>query len=328
MSERRRDRFPENWLKYAFIFFIFGLVMVLVGQYFIEDTLQQTLYQITGITSALFSIPFGFIALFLGAMIWYDRYTIAKKVRESFDSVPTDISPIQPNRPAYLLANSFDREVLVTISQVGGDIPNTGYTLKEEALLKTRDELISSLVKLITLGLLSPPSKFPYYRVFLTTRGLDSLNAPAALFVSNVPNEIWQYVFQMKLKLWKSEWSGAAISMANSIQSMLIHRIEEVKSSDIERWNKFVESRDEKWKDIVKKPLIKWQLGDLHFALRKLGEVKQTTFQDYLIGDLISMRNKVHPPEEGIRVHPFLPKDAALMDMYMDILLQMWYGPR
>ena len=188
--------------------------------------------------------------------------------------------------------------------------------------------LITSVAKLVTLGLLRLTAKFPYYRVVLTTRGLDALNIPAALFVSNIPDGIWQYVIQMKLKIWDGEWSGAAISMANSIQSMLIERIERAKAKDTDAWDYLIESLDENWTKIVNKPLTKWQLGDLQFILRKLGEIKQSTFEDLLISELITMRNKVHPPEEGIRANPFLPKDVALMDLYLDILLQMWYGPQ
>jgi hypothetical protein len=328
MSNQRRDRFPEGWLSFAIIFFLFGFLSVFLTPFFQSNPTQLVLYQAGGIIIMALSGFFGITVFIFGLIVWTERRRIVKDIKQMLGSINIESSPIQSNRPSYLLANSFDREVMATLSQVGGDLRNTELILGDEALLKKRDELIISISKLITLGLLSTPSKFPYYRVFLTTRGLDALNAPAALFISNVPSGIWEYVFQMKLNLSDGEWSGAAISMANSLQSMLIHRIEEKQSSEMKAWNDFIESLDEKWDNIVKKPLGKWQLGDLHFALRRLGEVKQTTFEDLLIAELISMRNKVHPPEEGVRAHPFLPKDAALMDMYLDILLQMWYGPQ
>jgi len=326
MSERRRSGFPENWLEYAILVLSFGLLLSYISPLFVTDSLQLVFFQIAGSMIIVLSLLFGTVILLFGMMIWVDRHELAKKINRTLESVNVEDIVIQHGRPAYLLANSFDRELLVTISQVGGDLPNTELILKDEAFLKTRKELVTSVTKLITLGLLSPPSKFPLYRVFLTTRGLDALNAPASLFVSNMPEEVWQYVFQMKLSMWNGEWSGAAISMANSLQLMLIRRIEDVKSKDIEAWDSIIESLDDKWKEIVKKALIKWQLGDLLYILRQLGEVRQETFPYYLISELISMRNKVHPPEEGIKPHPFLPRDIALMDLYLDILLQIWYG--
>ncbi len=328
MAEQRRNKFPEIWIKYAFIFFIFGFSLLILGPYFQTDPIQKAISLAAGIIITVISVFFGIVAFMFGLLVWYDRYVIAKNVIEILGSTNIETSPIQSNRPAYLLANSFDREVLVTISQVGGDLPNTMLILEDEALLRMRNDLVTSIVKLITLGLLSIPSKFPYYRVFLTTRGLDAMNTPAALFVSNIPDGIWQYMLQMKLKLSDGEWSGAAISMANSVQSMLIHRIEEVKTEENEVWEDTIQSLNEKWKGIVEKPLIKWQIGDLLHILRQVGKIKQTSFEDHLISELISMRNKVHPPDEGIRPYPFSPRDASLMDLYMDILIQMWYGPQ
>jgi hypothetical protein len=294
----------------------------------ITDNFQRSIYilvsEIMVAASIIMMVPF----LLLGSIVWLDRRTIANNVRNALREMtrPQDAESIK--RPAYLLINSIDREVLQTISQTGGDLAQTEYALHREVLIKNTGDLQNSITKLIFMGLVTEPTKFPYYRVFITARGLDALNTPGTLFVSDIPTGIWQYVYQMKSKIWQKEWSGAAIAMGNALQMMLVHMIELAKENNPPRWSQVLEEYSKASEKYKRRPLMEWALGDLKGALRKMEIIRKQTFEDMIIGELIALRNKVHPPDQGIRPHPFLPREAAMMDLYLDIILQLWFGPQ
>ncbi|MFW9889155.1 MAG: hypothetical protein ACFFER_13300 [Candidatus Thorarchaeota archaeon] len=324
LMHERKSSFPERYLIYSTIFLILAILMTNSPN---TESPAYPFYVTFGAVLTSFAGIALLVVFVLALGIWKQRRGIAGDalrisleiskdlVRES----STDENNFEFGRPAYLLVNSIDREVLQAISQMEGDLNEAEWIIRKKAFMKKGMEYTQSLAKLMTLGLISEPSGFPYYTTALTSRGLDALNAPGALFVSNIPDGIWQYVFKLKSSLTQKDWSGAGLSMGNAMQMMLVHRLKKAQANNPEKWNELRENYSGK-------PLMDWSLGHLHGAIRSIHSVNQGTFEDFLIGELIKLRNRVHPPEEAIQPDPFLPKEAAIMDLYLDILLQLWYG--
>lgn len=219
-------------------------------------------------------------------------------------------------QPSYLLADSIDRELLMAVRDFGGDIVAVEARLSERAIGAKGEEWYNRLAKLQLLGLVYISEDEG--NVLLTSAGLDALQTPAALFVSRVPDEIWKYTFQSKIELWAENWYGAIIEGGKALEAILHDRIAVVKEKHPRRWGQIRTS-------VSSVPIRKWSAGKLLQGLRDFGYIRERSFEDMLIGDLVRLRNRIH---RGGDTTPISPGEASRFDMYLGILLRIWYGPK
>lgn len=315
-------QFVEKGLIVSTIAVLSGLVGYL-SQYFGIPASPET---ISSYSMALtLGTPVTMMFLVLSVIVWVDRYRIVREISkigiESEFIGRRDVVM----KPAYLLADSVDREVLASLSRNGGDISQTRLDLDDDALVPTTRELTKKLVKLTVLGLVYPPRNPPLWRIFLTSRGLDALNTPASLFVSHVPDTVWQYVFQMKVKLLEENWPGAAIAMSCALENMLLYELNSAIETKPVLWGQVKEDRKKRGKNM--KPVEKQTIGELRRSLIDMGELVEKTVEDVLVLELNKVRKRIHPPKESTTASPFGPREATRADLYLDIILQSWYGP-
>lgn len=256
------------------------------------------------------------IGLIQGIKILRKRRSKTKEISSRVESAQfpeqTQISTLAP----YLLADSIDREVLSAVREIGGHVLDVEERLAKRGLIPAGDEYHRRISKLVLLGLLSIIENKG--QMYLTTAGMDALNTPAALFVSRIPETVWNHVFQQKTSLWREDWGNVVIETAKALEAAMHHKLDIVKQGMSDKW-------DEARKGFPSKPLEKWSAGSLLGMLRKLDLVKPNSLEDHLAGELVKIRNKVHHDDED---YVFGPSDADKCDVYLALLLRSWFGSR
>ncbi|MEM2142839.1 MAG: hypothetical protein QXS20_00290 [Candidatus Thorarchaeota archaeon] len=219
-------------------------------------------------------------------------------------------------QPAYLLADSMDREVLAAIREIGSDILDIEDHLASSAVLPAGQDTYRVLAKLRMLGLIMISEKWG--KVFLTSAGIDALNTPAIMYTTRIPDQVWNYVFSEKVHLWNQEWGEVVISATRALEAAMKERVRVSVSARPELEQEIMEMA-------AGKPVETWSAGNLLGALRKIGVVRSSSLEDVLAGEIIKTRNLVH--DKG-REYTFGPGDADRCDTCLSILLRSWYGPR
>jgi hypothetical protein len=187
----------------------------------------------------------------------------------------------------------------------------------ERALISERRDFCRKVANLDQLGLvsLSQQSK----RVFLTSAGLDALGMPAALFVSHIPDGVFEYVRREKVKLRTGQWDGVVMETARALEAALTQRLKEEKERFPRRWPQIAEVYPQMEDSFDQVPA-----GDLRGALERLGILKPASLEDALIRELLKIRKQIHP--KGQRID-FGPLQAERCDMFLGVFLRLWYGP-
>ncbi|MHA1247532.1 MAG: hypothetical protein ACTSPE_09420 [Candidatus Thorarchaeota archaeon] len=223
-------------------------------------------------------------------------------------------SELQRQAP-YLLADSIDREALAILAETGGDLLDVQDELDGRGIVPRGDAFLRRMTKLVALGLVTPHKEMK--RVYLTSAGMDAVNTPAALFVSHIPGRVWNHVFQAKMSLLQEKWGNVVVETAKALEASM----RELLASSIER-------EPEKWGDVRKrmssKAVERWTAGTLLGALRAMGAVKPRSLEDFLAGELVKTRNRVHAEGEMA----FGAPDAEKCDIYLSLLIRSWFGPR
>ncbi len=323
MTERKTDAFPESWLKWTTLIVVVGVVFYAFPPS-TEDPYQIWFNRV--VSDAL--ILLGLVALvvtgFLGSLIWARRLEMKKEIQKLVGPMPTPDTSELSRKPAYLLADSLGRELLVVFGQVGGDLLTSYNVLKAEVRIKDRDQYLSEVSKLLILGLVYEPTGFPYFRVYLTPRGLDAVNLPPSLFVSNIQDNVWQHILRGKLAFNHGRWSEAAVAMASALAADMGGIIELEKNLKREEWEEVLAENA----DLTQaEASSKWHLGIQAKALRLLGFIKTNSFEDKLVSDFISLRNRVHPNTSDMG-QTFGSKEASRMDLCLDLIMHFWHGPQ
>lgn len=227
--------------------------------------------------------------------------------------------PRYEDRPAYLLADSVDRLILELLKYTGGNFEVIPDMLYDEAIGGEMSIIEQRLAKLSLLGLVSVPKKRFQTRIYLTVRGLDALNAPATLFISNIPSGIWEYIFKMKMNIIEEKWDGVAISMSQALELMLKKRLDEARTNSPEKWDQ----------EVAKTPKFagtELGIGVLIGALCAMEVFERGSFEERLLDDLNELRKKIHPQADDTETQPYRANLAARIDLYFDIILQRWYS--
>ena len=276
--ERRRPTQIDDFLAYSLIVFATcAMTLVFASLGLLQDSFGMFIPLVAAVMAI--ALALSFLLLALCVLAWVDRYRISKDIMELAGDCQTIKESVLVHRPAYLFLSSVDREILLALNQMGGHLLAIEEALYREALVHEKAELVGALAKLLCLGLVRPPDRFPFYRMFLTTRGLDAINVPAVLFVSNLPIRVWEYVIQLKTELSAGNWTAEAISMANALQIMLAERLEETVKSRPLDWEK-TKTR------FPKKAFTDWVLGDVLGALRSMDAIAVDSFEDKMLSEL------------------------------------------
>lgn len=221
----------------------------------------------------------------------------------------------QIGRESFLLSNSTDREVLKIINETGGRVPDVLGELSRRALVAGDAGRQQALAKLVLLGLavVSPSEK----KIFLTSRGIDTLNTPAILLSSRIPDTIWQYIYRLKVSFLQENWGNVIVEAARALEASLQERLRWAITQNPPEWEKAKE-------ELPKKDPALWTAGVLRDALVKLGFIKTNTLEDFLVLNLIKLRNLVHDKKDA---YTFGPTDADKCDIYLSLLMRNWYRP-
>ena len=155
--------------------------------------------------------------------------------------------------------------------------------------------------------------------VYLTARGRDALNTPSPLFASNTSTHLWGRVQDYKIALWQSNWSEALRSAFLLLEDVLRDRMKPIVILDEEKWLKIKE------KDYQGKEITDLTLGQLIGASRQLGILKDGTLEFWLASELNGIRKPFSHSKGGKSGIP-TGKDAANVDLLMDIFLQILYS--
>lgn len=296
----------------ALVIFILAFELVVPGFYPINDPIVIQLLQIL--------IWLGMFGTILGGQevikIIRSKNHAFNALKEITENITAPISEGSRSQFSYLLADSIDREVLQVVKDVGGNLLDIEERLANIALVPRGESCHRSLAKLNLLGLaiLSEKEK----KLYLTSLGMDALNTPSTLFATRIPEEIWNYVFQVKVSLWQQEWSAVVVETGKALEAILKERLADASFKTELDWDKIKA-------ELSPKDVSKWGAGHLLGALRKLGFVRVNSFEDYLASELVKLRNLVHDKKEG---HVFTPGEADRCDIYLGLLLRAWYGPR
>ncbi len=322
MSQKQRTpiRFDRIlWYGLAILVFgLSGLALFPLGTYYPYEGIISAVYNAASNLGAAIAI----IVILPAIHVIYRRHKIIDRIENMLENIELDSDQHRTSRPAYLLADSIDRIILEILKNTGGDFEVVPEIMSAEGIYiddSPSGGYENKLAKLVILGFLATPKKWYSSRVFLTARALDALNAPASLFVTNIPDDVWQHVFRMKISIREEGWDAAAVHMAGALELMLMKRINEVREGNNEKWAEMIKKNPR-----LENPL---GLGKQLAALRSMRDIENNSFEDLLIGELVEMRNRIHP-REGVDITAFGAEDARKMDLYLDILLQSWYGFR
>jgi len=248
---------------------------------------------------------------------WWVHRALVKTITISVTESELELDTITAQKPAYVLIDSLDKELLDCISHVSGDLVRVDKIVTEENLIPTRKELGERLRKLTVLGLIRKPPD--YDDVYLTARGRDALNTPAPLFASNISTHLWGRVQDYKIALWQSNWSEALRSVFLLLEDVLRDRMKPIAILDEEKWLEIKE------KNYHGKEIIDLTLGQLIGASRQLGILKDGTLEFWLASELNRIRKPFSHSKGGNSGVP-TGKDAANVDLLMDIFLQILYS--
>ncbi len=262
----------------------------------------------------------GFLGVFVGTIFGVPIYRAESKALHEIEQVISEIGTKESLwssvQPAYLLADSIDREFLMTIKETGGNILSIEEGVSRQAFATETGEIYRRLAKLHLLGLVIVSKE--HRLITLTSLGLEAINIPAVLFVSKIPQNIWGYVFQQKIALSQEKWGVVVVETAKAIEAILKDKLTEMIDEDSTAWDEIKEG-------LPKREIEKWPAGNLLEGLKKGGQVKANSFEDYLVLELIKMRNLIHDKKE---THTFGPNDADKCDIYLNLILRLWYGFR
>ncbi len=255
------------------------------------------------------------IGLFHGIDLIRDRNTAWSEIKKRIQTVtPPEIAHVRGQSP-HLLADSIDREVLFSIREIGGDILDVEEWLQKRGLVPAGEEYYRRIAKLAVLGLLSLNESDR--RIYLTSVGMDAVNIPASLFVSRIPEDVWNYMFNAKTSLWQEEWGNIVVETSKGLEASMKQILKTLISDPKSNWESVR-------KKFSAKPIDEWGAGSLLGALRELGFVRKNSFEDHLAGELVKLRNRVHAKDNS----SFGPDDADKCDIYLSLLMRSWYGRR
>lgn len=318
-----------NWYQFSRAFFgrvfTFGIGCILFAGvlYFAKQTNPQypVFYSDTYYLTIWALYVTGLFGIAYGLLDWGQHRRALKKALQGIQRAFGEVGKLEKahsaEQPSYLLADSIDREILMAVRDFGGDIVAVESRLGARAVGAKGEEWYNRLAKLQLLGLVYISEDDGV--VFLTSAGLDALQTPAALFVSRIPDEIWKYTFQSKVELWAENWYGAIIEGGKALEAILHDRVAFVRLKHPRRWGQVRTS-------VSSVPIEKWSAGKLLQGLREFGYIRERSFEDLLIGDMVRLRNRIH--RRGGDTAPLSPGDASRFDMYLGILLRIWYGPQ
>ncbi len=272
-----------------------------------------------GVIELVVLLVIGLLGVVVGLthFIWIVRERRAKW-REIMERVERERPAIEVDahrQAPYLLADSVDREVLSALREIGGHVLDLEERLWKRGIVPPGNEFYRRVSKLILLGLLAPERD--EVRLYLTSAGMDALNTPAALFITNLPETVWNHVFQAKTSLWQEQWANVVVETSKAFEAAMKRLLESV-----------VAERPDEWEAIRKrfgsKGIDRLTAGQLLGALRAFGVVDRNSFEDYLAGELVKLRNRVHAKD----VPSFGPAEAERCDIYSSLLLRSWFGVR
>ncbi len=318
-----------NWYRFTRVFFgrifTFGIGCILfVGVlYFAKLTNPEyPVYSSDAYYLTIWALYVaGLFGIGYGLLDWWQHRRALKRALQGIQCAFGEVGRIEKARsaeqPSYLLADSIDREILLAVRDFGGDIVAVEACLSARAVGAKGEEWYNRLAKLQLLGLVYISEDEGV--IFLTSTGLDALQTPAALFVSRVPDEIWKYTFQSKVELWAENWYGSIIEGGKALEAILHDRVAFVKEKHPRRWGQIRTS-------VSTVPIEKWSAGKLLQGLREFGYVRERSFEDHLIGDMVKLRNRIH--RRGGDTAPISPGEASRFDMCLGILLRIYYGPQ
>lgn len=287
LKQRAPIRF-DRVLFYSLVIIVFGsaeLALIPLGIYQPYDQIFSPIFVAVSNLGAAIAI----ITLIPSVVVIYRKHSIVKRINEMTRSVDLDDYQYRQSRPSYLLADSVDRMILEILKSTSGDFEVIPEMMVAEGVYiddSPSGEYESKLAKLVMLGFVAIPNKRYRSRLYLTARALDALNAPASLFITNIPDDVWQHVFRMKLNLRKGEWDAVAVHMAAALELMLLKRVNDVKNRNQQKWVEMVNRNPR-----LENPL---GLGKQLAALRSVGNIEKNSFEDLLVGDLVEIRNEIH----------------------------------
>ena len=295
---------------------IFATAIILVaGNYLMPKFYGPLIVTITEVFLII-----GITGLYLGSFFVFQIYHATMKSLSEIDKVIDEIGSKESIwssvQPPYLLADSIDRELLAIIKETGGEILGIEDRIFAEALVVNHAEVYNRLGRLHLRGLIIVSRE--HKRITLTTLGMEALNTPAVLFVSKIPQKIWDYVFKQKIALSQEKWGIAVAETAKTIEAVMKEKVTEMKNNDQSAW-------DEIKKGLPKKEISEWTAGSLLDGLIRGGIVEKNGFEYFLIHELKELRDLIHDKEKN---YPFGPSDGDKCDIYLNLLLRLWYGFR
>lgn len=314
-------RIHRVFVRYAtavgFVFTLTAVILLAAHYMFPYLNLLNSLHMIVTFSGLILIGSAGvIIAVTQGVGIYRKKRETLRSIREKTADKMGLIDFGADSLPPYMLADSIDHEVLVTAKDLGGEVLDMEERLMKRGLVRRGLEFQRRISKLILLGLL-----FHYdddKRLYLTSAGLDAVNTPPSLFISSIPETVWNLVLKQKRSLLQEDWGGIVVATSQALEAAMRNLIE-----------KSIKSKPDEWEEISQiahgRPLEKWPAGNLLHGLRRLGVVKQHSLEDYLTGELIKIRNRIHHNEgEGA----FSASDADKCDIYLGLLLRSWFGVR
>lgn len=304
MSRRRPRRVKSEEIWPLYLFF---LALLLISQ---PNPQLEPFWPLVLYVSVFAGIFLGIDAL----INWKRRNKMlsgVKSVLEGGMSLESESS----DRPPYCLIDSTDRMILDCLSQTNSDIIAVQDILSEESIESSAEDIGNRLLKLRVLGLIRLDKDDD---LVLTSRGLDARNMPPVLFSSNVPTNIWLQMVQLRKSLLQQEWTGMGVALSRILELILRDRIGPAIHLDSDRW----ETLKSKYKSGQLDQLTAGQLQEVALAM---GVLRQSSFENWLVTELIGMRKQeIHPKEEAV-AKSSTRKDAALVNLYLEILIQILY---
>ncbi|MCF2138281.1 MAG: hypothetical protein K9W43_13700 [Candidatus Thorarchaeota archaeon] len=264
------------------------------------------------------SILVGSAGMFCGASdgiaIYRKRRDLVQTIRNTTTEKDEIMKLEAGSFPPYMLADSIDHETLVYVKELGGDILDLQERLMKRSIMREGAEFTRRISKLILLGLLVLYDDDK--QLYLTSAGLDAVNTPPTLFISSIPESVWNTILKQKRCLYREDWGGTVVATSQALEAAMRNLLD-----------KAIESKPDQFEEVSKnisgKPLDRWSAGNLLGALRKLEVVRAHSLEDFLAGELIKIRNRIHQKEDA---KSFTSSDADKCDIYIGLLLRAWFG--
>jgi len=235
----------------------------------------------------------------------------SSSIRESSREFVSD--PGLDSKTSLKLVDMTDREILKTLREnksIKGDYLNL---IREISTWFMTGDLLSRIGKLHALGYL----KASRNRITLSAEGLDLLELPQLMFLSNVPPGIARKAVDMRFALIEGNFNGVVDAANKIFESILREAFEK----------KFLGNYQSEWdglqsRGVVRNDYENANLGQLSAAAKGTGVLKEGSLHD----NLLKAFSRIRVPQKHEKGEPQLEEADACSAMdIVNVFVRYWY---